>query len=99
MKGEVDMKRCLLYGMTLLLLAVSAGAQITKPEVLPQTSTNGPGVAFPTLGQLMIAWTGTGNNQLNFIQNINGTWGQKVTSSQTSPSSPALAYFQNNYYV
>ncbi|MGH7489233.1 MAG: hypothetical protein ACREMY_27060, partial [bacterium] len=70
--------------MTLLMLAVSGGAQITKPEILPQTSSNGPGVAFPALGQFMISWTGTGNNQLNFLLNANGSWAPKVTSTQTS---------------
>jgi len=81
-----------------MLISAAIPANSVK-TTLGDTSLNGPALA--TSGpSVLIAWTGTGNQQLNFMRTDDGrnTYNKK-TLSEKSPSAPALAFFNKRWYV
>lgn len=90
-------------GIVSLLIALIAvagfAAAIGPPQVLVETSTNGPAVVFGPGSTLLLAWTGTGNTRLNFQRRVGAVWAAKLVTGETSPFAPALAFFNGRYYV
>src|SRR5256885_11914550 len=73
---------------------------IDQQATLGDTSTNGPAMAVDAADKYVLAWTGTGNFQLNFMSHSpNSGWGPKIVSNETSNVAPAMAYFNGQYVV
>lgn len=70
-----------------------------RKTTLSDTSTNGPAFAHHD-GRLLLGWTGTGNQRLNFVRSTNGTeFTDKVTLADTSPNALDLSVFRGRYVV
>lgn len=66
---------------------------------LSDTSDNGPALTTKD-GNLLLSWTGTGNQRLNFMRSTDGkNFSDKVTLDDTSPDSPALTVLRDRYIV
>jgi hypothetical protein len=69
---------------------VTKSSGFTGKVTLSETSPQNPALASTTTF-LHLAWSGTGNKQLNVMCSSNGqTFGPKYTSSETSPEAPAM---------
>jgi len=67
-----------------------SGSGFTNKVTLAETSPQNPALATTTTF-LHLAWSGTGNKQLNIMCSSNGqTFGPKYTSTETSPEAPAM---------
>jgi len=68
--------------------------------VLAETSTNSPALACLD-GNVYLAWTGVGNNQLNVncSADYGASFGSKATSADTSQQAPALCTHQGKLYI
>jgi hypothetical protein len=68
--------------------------------VLTETSTNSPALACLD-GNVYLAWTGVGNNQLNVncSTSYGASFGGKATSADTSLQEPALCAHQGTLYI
>jgi len=76
---------------------------IPHKVTLPETSLHGPALArllSPGLADIVIAWTGTGNNFLNVEASPDGSiWTNKVTLKETSIARPALAVHEGRLFL
>jgi hypothetical protein len=95
MKLRTILMFLLISEVAIVVPAVTIGT----PQVLPETSANGPAIVFSSKLTLLIAWTGSWNQQLNFQRRIGAVWQAKVTTGETSPASPALTFYYGRYYV
>ena len=75
---------------------------LLSDAIIPQqTSPAGPALAAALDGNLYLAWTGVGNNQLNIaVSSDNGTTFPRLyTSPQTSQDGPSLCALNGNLYL
>lgn len=82
----------------------SDGRSFEAAVTLPETSIDGPGLAFGTgdafpNGLVFLAWTDA-TQHLNIASSTDGqTFGHKVTLDATSPVGPALAFGNGRLYL
>lgn len=70
-----------------------------RTTTLSETSTNGP-VVTSRSSQLLVCWTGAGNDRLNFVRSSDGaTFTGKTTLDERSPETPDLTVHDGQYVV
>lgn len=76
------------------------GAYWASKIILPETSFDGPALAWGS-GRLLLGWVGQDpGHHLNFLSSPDGqTFGNKATIPETSRFAPALAFGNGRFYV
>jgi len=85
-----------------------SGAAAPTPRLIPveidkvtlgDTSSQAPSICLHN-GTLFLAWTGTGNNEINVMSSVDGIhFVNKVTLGETSFSKPAICSHNNQLYL